>query len=178
MMVRALFGGLASAAVLLLAPAPMSFVAPAAAAHSCKTWDARMTEDEGGSVMTATVCTDGTYASPGLILQCHGHPFLRYDLGEKAGNLEPGISAQFSFSTGDASITKSLDLEAMDNMFALELKSSDPLLALLQHGAAMTVTDVGGKFPANNFSLTGSKAAIGKVLAACNAPASAAGDDD
>ena len=157
----------------------LAAVATPAAAASCKTWSASMTEDEGGPAMTAIVCTDDTQGAPALVLQCGAPLDLRYDIGEKAGSsLEPGLSASFVFTAGTASITRKLDLEAMDNMFTTELKPADPLLALLQSGHAVSVADTGGKYGSNSFSLSGSRAAIAKVQGSCKASAAAGGDDD
>jgi hypothetical protein len=153
-------------------------IAPAAAA-SCKTWDASMTDDEGGPVMTADVCTADTVGAPALELQCSGNPSLRYDLGDKAGaDLEPGISAQFSFTAGTTSVTRKLDLEAMDNMFVIDFKPADSLLTLLQSGHEVSIADISGKYGTNSFSLSGSRAAIAKVLASCNVPTTASDDGD
>ncbi|RUU02097.1 hypothetical protein EOD23_20375 [Mesorhizobium sp. USDA-HM6] len=124
-----------------------------------------MEEDEGGSVLMASVC-GGAKGDAHLMLTCFGKPVLSYDLGAAGGQLEPGISADFTFKAVGKSLTKKLDLEAMYNYFTAELSGpSDPLLALLRgKGVVMISAD---KYGEAGFPLTGSSEAIGKVLAQC-----------
>lgn len=137
-------------------------------------WTAKMEEDEGGSVLTASVC-GGPKADAHLMLVCFDKPMLSYDLGAAGQQLEPGISASFTFKGGDKTVTKKLDLEAMYNYFTLELSgATDPLLALLRGKGDVTV--MADKYGENSFPLTGSSAAIGKVLAQCGK--GSAGDAD
>ncbi|SFP39587.1 hypothetical protein SAMN03159463_04172 [Mesorhizobium sp. NFR06] len=133
-------------------------------AASCA-WSARMEEDEGGSVLMASAC-GGAKGDAHLMLACFGKPVLSYDPGAAGGQLEPGISADFTFKAGGQSLTKKLDLEAMYNYFTLELSGpADPLLALLRgKGEVMISAD---KYGETRFTLTGSSGAIGKVLARC-----------
>ena len=142
-------------------------------AASCS-WSAKMEEDEGGSVLTASVC-GGPKADAHLILVCFDKPVLSYDLGTAGQQPEPGNSASFTFKTADKSTTKTLQLEEMYNYFTLELSgASDPLLALLRGKGDVTVT--ADKYGENSFPLTKSSAAIGKVLAQCGK--GSAGDAD
>lgn len=147
-------------------------ILPAHAA-SCN-WTAKMEEDEGGSVLTASVC-GGPKADAYLMLVCFDKPVLSYDLGASGQRLEPGTSGSFTFKAGDKSVTKTLQLEAMYNYFTLELSgATDPLLALLRGKGDVTVT--ADKYGENSFPLTGSSAAIGKVLPQCGK--GSAGDAD
>ena len=134
-----------------------------AAAGSCS-WSAKMEEDEGGSVLTASVC-GGASEDAHLMLTCMGQPTLSYDLGAAGQQLEPGISASFEFSADGKTVTKKLDLEAMYNYFVAQLTPSDPLLELLQGKGDVTV--VSTSYGRNSFPLTGSSKAIRKVLASC-----------
>jgi len=136
-------------------------------------WTAKMEEDEGGSVLTASVC-GGTKADAHLMLTCFGKPTLSYDLGASGAQLEPGISASFTFKAGDKAVTKKLELEAMYNYFTVQMNSTDPLLALLRSKGEVTVTS--NKYGETSFPLAGSSAAIGKVLVACGKASS--GDAD
>ena len=167
----------AAVALLVLGIFAANAVTPAAAA-SCTRWTASVQEDEGGPAMTATVCANDAGGAPALVLQCGAPLDLRYDLGDKAGDLEPGITAKFTFTAGTASLTRQLDLEAMDNMFTTELAPGDALLAMLQSGHEVSIADAAGKYGASRFSLDGSRAAIAKVKASCHAPAADAADDD
>ena len=141
-------------------------------AASCN-WSAKMEEDEGGSVLTASVC-GGPKADAHLMLVCFDKPVLSYDLGPAGQQLEEGISASFTFKGGEKSVTKKLDLEAMYNYFTTELSKDDPLLALLRGKGDVTVTS--DKYGENSFPLAGSSSAIGKVLAQCGKAASGDGD--
>ncbi|UVK41681.1 hypothetical protein LHFGNBLO_004856 [Mesorhizobium sp. AR10] len=123
-----------------------------------------MEEDEGGSVLTASVC-GGPKADAHLMLTCFGKPTLSYDLGPTGQELEPGINASFVFKAGGKAVTKTLQLEAMYNYFTVQLDSADPLLALLRAKGEVTVA--ADKYGENSFPLAGSSAAIGKVLAEC-----------
>ncbi|AZO12906.1 hypothetical protein EN817_26500 [Mesorhizobium sp. M3A.F.Ca.ET.174.01.1.1] len=123
-----------------------------------------MEEDEGGSVLTASVC-GGPRGDAHLMLTCLPKPVLSYDLGASGPQLEPGISGSFTFKAGDKSLTKKLELEAMYNYFTSELSIDDPLLALLRGKGEVTVS--ADRYGEARFPLAGSSAAIGKVMAAC-----------
>ena len=138
-----------------------------ATAGTCS-WSAKMEEDEGGSVLTASVC-GGPKQDANLMLTCLGQPSLSYDLGPSGQQLEPGISASFDFSADGKTVTKKLDLEEMYNFFVVQLTPADPLLALLQGKGDVTVSSA--KYGQNSFPLTGSSKAIKKVLASCKASA-------
>jgi len=145
-----------SAVLALLAGQP-------ALAASCG-WNARMEEDEGGSVLTASVC-GGPKGDAQLLLTCFAKPVLSYDLGDAGQQIEPGISASFEFKAGGRTVKKTLQLEAMYNYFTVELRQADPLLDLLRSKGEVTVS--ADKYGANSFPLAGSGTAIGKVLAQC-----------
>jgi hypothetical protein len=138
-----------------------------AAAGSCS-WSAKMEEDEGGSVLTASVC-GGPKRDANLMLTCLGKPSLSYDLGPSGPQSEPGSSASFDFSAGGKTVMKKLDLEEMYGYFVVQLTPSDPLLTLLQQTGDVTVSSA--KYGKNSFPLTGSSKAIRKVLASCKANA-------
>lgn len=127
-------------------------------------WTAKLEEDEGGKVLMASVC-GGSNGGAQLTLACFGKPTLSYDLGDTGPQLEPSISASFTFKAGGKTVTKTLQLEEMYNNFTVELGSADPMLALLRSKGEVTV--VSGKYGENSFPLAGSSAAIGKVLAQC-----------
>ncbi|ESY86328.1 hypothetical protein X739_14135 [Mesorhizobium sp. LNHC220B00] len=133
-----------------------------------------MEEDEGGSVLTASVC-GGPKGDAHLTLTCFDNPVLSYDLGNAGQQLEPGISGAFDFKADGKTVTKTLQLEAMYNYFVVDLAKADPLLDLLRGKGDVSVS--GAKYGANSFPLKGSSAAIGKVLAQCG-KAKPAGDGD
>ncbi|MDX8466021.1 hypothetical protein RFM26_10050 [Mesorhizobium sp. VK23B] len=147
----------------LFLPAALLVALPAHAA-SCA-WSAKMEEDEGGSVMMASVC-GGPKGDANLMLACFDRPVLSYDLGAAGGQLEPGIRGSFTFKAGGKSVTKKLVLEAMYNYFTTDLSGpADPLLALLRGKGEVRVS--ADKYGEVSFPLAGSSAAIGTVLAEC-----------
>ncbi|WP_246676973.1 hypothetical protein [Mesorhizobium sp. B2-4-15] len=133
-------------------------------AAPCSGWSAKMEEDEGGSVLTASVC-GGPKGDARLMLTCFDNPVLSYDLGASGQQLEPGISGAFDFKADGKTVTKTLQLEAMYNYFVADLAKADPLLDLLRGKGEVSVS--ADKYGANSFPLKGSGGAIGKVLAQC-----------
>ena len=143
----------------LLAPAP-----PPAPGGPCP-GAGGMGEDEGGRVMAASV-GGGAKSDAHLMLTCFAKPVLSYDLGPSGPQLDPGISADFTFKAGGKSVTRTLQLEAMYNYFTIELAGpKDPLLALMRGKGEVTVS--ADKYGEAAFPLKGSGPAIGKVLAEC-----------
>ncbi|SDA89138.1 hypothetical protein [Mesorhizobium qingshengii] len=155
------------------AAAALQAAQPAFAA-SCSSWSAKMEEDEGGKVLTASVC-GGPKGDAHLMLTCFDTPVLSYDLGASGQQLEPGISGSFDFKADGKTVTKTLQLEAMYNYFTVDLARADPLLDLLRSKGAVSVS--AAKYGQGSFPLKGSSAAIGKVLAQCG-KAKPAGDGD
>ncbi|WP_246135774.1 hypothetical protein [Mesorhizobium intechi] len=135
-----------------------------ALAASCGGWSAKMEEDEGGSVLTASVC-GGQKGDAHLMLACFDKPVLSYDLGASGQQLEPGLSGVFDFKAEGKTVTKTLQLEAMYNYFVVDLEKADPLLDLLRSKGDVSVSSA--KYGSNSFPLKGSKGALGKVLAQC-----------
>ncbi|RWC86646.1 MAG: hypothetical protein E5W65_03105 [Mesorhizobium sp.] len=132
-----------------------------------------MEEDEGGSVLTASVC-GGPKGDAHLMLACFDNPMLSYDLGASGQQLEPGISGSFDFKADGKTVTKTLQLEAMYNYFVVDLAKADPLLDLLRSKGDVSVS--AAKYGDISFPLKGSSAAIGKVLAQCGKAKPADGD--
>ena len=158
--------------ILPMLVACIAFQAMPAAAGSCS-WSANLEDDEGGKVMTASVC-GGAKQDAHLMLSCLGQPTLSYDLGAAGQQLEPGISASFDFNAGGKTVARTFDLEAMYNYFVVQLTPSDPLLALLKEKGDVTVSSA--KYGPNSFPLAGSSKAIGKVLASCTTGAGGEAD--
>ena len=141
-------------------------------AASCN-WSAKMEEDEGGSVLTASVC-GGPKGDAYLMLTCFDKPVLSYDLGDAGRQLEPGISGSFDFKADGKTVTRTLQLEAMYNYFVADLAKADPLLDLLRSKGDVSVS--AAQYSANSFPLKGASGAIGKVLAQCGKAKPADGD--
>ena len=142
-------------------------------AASCGGWSAKMEEDEGGSVLTASVC-GGPKGDAYLMLTCFDTPVLSYDLGATGQQLEPGISGSFEFKADGKTATKTLQLEAMYNYFVVNLAKADPLLDLLRGKGDVSVSSA--KYGEISVPLKRSSAAIGKVLAQCGKAKPADGD--
>ncbi|MCZ8546864.1 hypothetical protein OOJ09_21970 [Mesorhizobium qingshengii] len=155
------------------AVAALQAAQPALAA-SCSGWSAKMEEDEGGKVLTASVC-GGPKGDAYLMLACFDTPVLSYDLGTAGQQLEPGISGSFDFKADGKTVTKTLQLEAMYNYFVVDLAKGDPLLDLLRSKGEVSIS--AAKYGQGSFPLKGSSAAIGKVLAQCG-KAKASDDGD
>jgi len=155
------------------AVAALQAAQPALAA-SCSGWSAKMEEDEGGSVLTASVC-GGPKGDAYLMLTCFETPVLSYDLGSSGQQTEPGVSGAFDFKADGKTVTKTLQLEEMYNYFVVNLAKADPLLDLLRSKGDVTVS--AAKFGAVSFPLKGSRGAIGKVLAQCGKAKPAADGD-
>jgi hypothetical protein len=155
------------------AVAALQLAQPAFAA-SCGGWSAKMEDDEGGKVLTASVC-GGPKGDAQLMLTCFDTPILSYDLGSSGQQAEPGASGAFDFKAGGKTLTETLQLEEMYGYFVVNLAKADPLLDLLRSKGDVTVS--AAKFGAISFPLKGSSGAIGKVLAQCG-KAKPAGDAD
>ncbi|WP_246675260.1 hypothetical protein [Mesorhizobium sp. B2-3-4] len=143
-------------------------------AATCGGWSAKMEEDEGGSVLTASVC-GGPKGDAHLMLTCFDTPVLSYDLGTAGQQPETGVSGSFDFKADGKTVTKTLQLEEMYNYFVVNLAKADPLLDLLRSKGDVSVS--AAKYGQASFSLKGSSGAIGKVLAQCG-KAKPAGDGD
>lgn len=156
----------AGAAAMLLAARP-------SAAASCNGWSAKMEDDEGGKVLTASVC-GGPKGDAYLMLTCFDNPILSYDLGAAGGQGEPDASGSFDFKADGKTVTKTLRLEEMYNYLVADLAKADPLLDLLRGKGNLSVS--AAKYGEISFPLKGSSAAIGKVLAQCGKSRPADGD--
>ncbi|MBZ9675684.1 hypothetical protein [Mesorhizobium sp. ES1-1] len=157
---------IAGAMAVLLAASP-SFAA------SCSGWSAKMEDDEGGKVLTASVC-GGPKGDAYLMLTCFDNPVLSYDLGAAGGQGEPDASGSFDFKADGKTVSKTLRLEEMYNYYVADLAKADPLLDLLRGKGDVSVGSA--KYGQARFPLKGSRGAIGKVLAQCGKARPADGD--
>ena len=157
---------LAAIALGMAAPLASPVLAEAAA---CTIWTVGMVEDEGGEVLTAQACsTDRPDAYLGL--SCFaGSVFVRYDLG-LGGEAEPALDevTDVTFSTGSDAVTLTMAYQAMDGTHAADATLDDPLIQLLKAGETVTVKDEPGRYPVRTFSLEGSAAALGGLVAGCS----------
>lgn len=131
-------------------------------------WTAQMEEDEGGSTMVASVTAAPVGdVTPELFLMCAGSEGLNLRYISSADTVAEGSEADFSFENENTKLTKHMKLEEMDGAFAAYFKPSDPMVAFLQTGDEVFISEASGNYPAQTFSLTGSSKAIGKLLKTC-----------
>jgi hypothetical protein len=131
-------------------------------------WTAQMEEDEGGPVMVASVTgeADGDL-QPMLRMMCAGSDGinLRYEMASDAGS--PGSEADFRFENEHDEATLHMVYEDMDGAFAGYFPPTDPMIALLQNGKDVFISETAGNYPAQSFSLKGSTKAITALLKTC-----------
>jgi hypothetical protein len=159
-------------AVVVVAPAlgiAVPVIPPVLAQEAaCTTWTAEMVEDEGGEVLTAQSCaTDNPDAY--ITITCgSGTAGVRIDLaaGSEAAP-QSNETTDVTFATSTDKVTVNMAYEEYDGYFATYPKPDDPLIQLIKAGDSLTVSDVPEHYPAKHFSLKGSSAALGKLVANC-----------
>lgn len=143
---------------------------PALAAEQCDHWTAGMQEDEGGSVMTASICAPAGKDKAYLSLTC-GEPgklSIRF-LPAPTKGFPPGdnFKGKLEFSLD----LKMFDLpsvyEEMDGALATDTEIGAPMVDMLQHEKQVTVSETSDHGPDATFSLKGSRAAFQKLIADC-----------
>jgi hypothetical protein len=132
-------------------------------------WESGMVEDEGGPTMMAWVEGEGGDVPPELRMMCGDQVNLRYGMGSGPGEgVAPGGEPlPFTFDFGDATITLDMQYEEMDGAHAAYFAVDAPILGLLRSHGSVTVDDPTGTWRAQEFTLTGSSAAIAALLATC-----------
>lgn len=156
---------------LFLAPALAAPVIPAAVAQdaACTAWTAEMVEDEGGQVLTAQACAIDRPDAYISVTCGNGTAGVRIDLAEGAeASPQPNEVADVTFATTTDKVTLQMGYEEYDGYFAAYPNPDDPLIQLLKAGDTLAISDVPGLYPAKHFSLKGSSAALGKLVAACD----------
>jgi len=155
----AMHGALSLCLALLLA-------GPAFAAEG--SWSAQMEEDEGGSVLVASVsaAADGG-VTPELRLMCAGDQGVMLRYLTVADTVAPGSEADFRFENENSQLTRHMQYEDMDGAFAAYFPPSDPMIAFLKTGEEVFISETSGNYPAQTFSLKGSSKAIAKLLKTC-----------
>jgi hypothetical protein len=159
-------------AVVVVAPAlgiAVPVIPPVVAEdNACTTWTVGMVEDEGGPVLTAQACSTES-PEAWMTLTCFsGSVNVRYDL---ALGVEADLSNEVTdvtFASGSDEVTLPMGFEEMDGRHAANSEAAGPLVQLLRAGETVTIKDVAGKYPVRQFSLNGSSAALGKLVADCN----------
>lgn len=152
-------------AVLLLFPS-------VAFAETCGAWNAGISEEEEGPVMVASVCMGTGTRESNLFLKCgpEDRLSLRF-LAAAALDFPPGDGGDFSsplrLSVDGEAFDRPAHFEAMDGAMVSEFPITGPLVDRLKAGRALTIAYPATTFEPLAFPLTGSKAAIDKLAAAC-----------
>jgi len=131
-------------------------------------WTAQMQDDEGGQVMVASVTGDPNgKLTPMLEVECAGTQgvMLRYLASTEQG--APGDKVSFLFENESKQVTLEMAYEDMDGAFAAYFPKDADIIALLENGPDVTISDLSGNYPAEAFSLLASTKAITKVLKDC-----------
>ena len=141
---------------------------PATAMAAEGKWTAEMQEDEGGSVLVASVTAKPVGdVTPVLSLMCAGTEGVNLRYEGAAAGAEPGSEADFTLKTDKAELTKHMALEDMDGAFAAYFQPTDATIALLKGGKEVVISDKSGKSPDQTFALAGSGKAIDTLLKDC-----------
>jgi hypothetical protein len=138
------------------------------AADAADRWTAQMEEDEGGSVMVASISAAAAGSvTPMLRVMCAGDEgvMLRYETA--ADTVQPGSEADFTFENESTQVKKHMQYEDMDGAFAAYFPPADPIVMLLKTGDEVFVSESSGNYPAQTFQLKGSSKAIDAVLKSC-----------
>ena len=131
-------------------------------------WTAQMEEDEGGPEMVASVTAapDGD-VTPELRVQCAGSEGVMLRFLTTADTVSPGSEADFQFENESSKLVKHMQYEDMDGAFAAYFPPTDPMIAFLQTGDEVFISETSGNYPAQTFTLSGSSKAIAKLLKTC-----------
>lgn len=156
---------------LVLAPALSAPAIPPAVAQdaACTAWTAEMVDDEGGKVLTAQACSIDRPDAYISVTCGNGTAGIRFDLAAGAEAApEPNEVTDVTFETATDKVTLQMGYEEYDGYFAAYPKPDDPLIQLLKAGETVSIGDVPGRYPVQHFSLKGSSAALGKLVADCD----------
>ena len=141
---------------------------PATAFAGDGKWTAEMQEDEGGSVMVASVSIKPVGdLVPTLSLMCAGTEGVNLRYETSTGGAEPASEADFVLKTDKAELSKHMVFEEMDGAYAAYFQPTDSAIALLKGGSEITITQTGSSGPAQTFPLAGSSKAIATLLKSC-----------
>ncbi|SFM79117.1 hypothetical protein SAMN05192571_10653 [Pleomorphomonas diazotrophica] len=146
-------------------------LATPALAGDCEAWKAGLEQDEGGMMMTASICATGR-PDDILLITCGGEDKIGLRFLPMTGDGFPpkgdmNHHATFIFASGALNAEITLRYEAMDGAMTATPRRDSELVRVLKSAGPLTVTDKSGVLPAAIFTLKGSSAAIGKVEQAC-----------
>jgi hypothetical protein len=143
---------------------------PALAAEQCDHWTAAMQEDEGGSVMTASICAPVRKDKAYLSLTCgeKGKLSIRF-LPAPTDGFPPrdNYKGKLDFSMDQEMFDRPAVFEEMDGAMATDVEIGAPMIDVMQHQKEVIVAETSDKGPKATFSLKGSRAAFRKLIATC-----------
>ena len=155
----------------------LCLIGTSALAAECDRWEASMQEDEGGPVMTATICAQTSSSEPDaqnlLLVQCAGEgslwiryiPFASPDKYPPGG--DQGYNTEIKFSLDQKMFTEKAQYEDMDGAMAMGTTSDSPLISVMMAQKQVILSDVNGKAPGATFTLNGARDALETVIKAC-----------
>lgn len=146
-------------------------MATPALADDCEAWRAGLEQDEGGQMMTASICASDR-PDDVLLVTCGGEDKIGLRFLPATGDDFPprgdmNYRASFVFTSGPLSAEVTLRYEAMDGALAATPRRDGDLVRGLKSAGPLTIGDKTGVLPKATFTLKGSSAAIGKVERAC-----------
>ena len=146
-------------------------LASPALAGDCEAWKAGLEQDEGGMMMTASICATDR-PDDLLLVTCGGEGkiglrFLPATGDDFPPNSDMNYRAPFVFASGSLSAEIVLRYEAMDGALTATPHRDSALVRILKSAGPLIVTDKTGVLPTVTFELKGSSRAIGKVERAC-----------
>jgi hypothetical protein len=150
--------------IVLAAVAVAYFTVPGRAMDdTCTAWTAEMLEDEGGEILTASVCaSEGVW----LMLACFdGNIWLRYDLA--AGSPVPDTMTTVTFTSATGEVTLDMLYQEMDGMFSADVPAESPLVTMMRTGDDLTIFDENHAYAERMLPLAGANAALDTLLAGC-----------
>lgn len=142
-----------------------------ALAGECEAWTAGLEPDEGGMMMTASICATDR-PDDLLLITCGGEDkiglrFLPTTSDDFPPRGDMDHKSVVVFTSGQLSAEITLRYEAMDGAMTATPRRDSELVRVLKSAGPLTVTDRAGLLSPTTFTLKGSSKAIGKVERAC-----------
>lgn len=147
-----------------------------AMAGECDRWTASVQEEEGGPLMTASICLQARSGSPEyrheLFVQCpgQGNLWIRYIPFVEEGYPPGGdqeYRADLRFSLDGETFTEPARYEDMDGAMAVDTTVDAPLIRAMMSRKELVISDVKGKVPVTAFTLDGARDALAKLADSC-----------
>jgi hypothetical protein len=162
------FGSRVPALALAIAMLAFAFTAMAPSrAEACERWTFGATQEEEGRTLAASACAFDDRGRTFLELRCFGRQIsVRYTpRTERDFNNQ---TLRFVFETDETSERLDMAYEGLDGAFAAYLRPSHPVFEALMAGQGLNIyVDRSNVVPERRFRLSGSRAAISRLLNGC-----------